>query len=174
MVTSGVELNTAIRVQAKEAGEVLTNTQVVERARNMRTQSHYREVINEKKEEMELRIIGILDSLDKDVIEQMSKFNMGEKLEIIKIFQSRLGIMNREGGITLNVAVLGDDSGSRRKMNINPTPNDWAWDNDMGIYVHLPTMTAMRQKIETSFKKHPSCSDSCQRIKEEQEVFGEG
>lgn len=173
LVNNGVPLKKAVRMQAREEGVQLTNTQVVNRANNMRSLSHYREVINEKKDKMEMRLLDILNNIDGDIITHLEQCSMPEKIDIMKALQSRLGIFNREGGITLNVAVLGDDNGSKRRMNFNPNPGEWAWDTAMECYIHLPTAQAVEKQLETSFKRHPSCEDRCQMVVAESDTFSE-
>lgn len=172
-MAEGADLTEAVRVQAREAGEILTNEQVNSRARQMRHMTHYRQVINEEKEQMELNILNILRNIDGDIVTYMEKCTMPEKLDIMRVLQQRLGIFNKEGGVTLNVSVLGDNSGGKRKMNFNPAATDWAWDTEMEEYIHLPTAQAIEDKVQKGFQRHSLCSDKCQKIIDERNVFGD-
>lgn len=173
MVNKGVPLRQAVKVHAVEAGDNLTAAQVNERARDMRNLPEYRAKINVKKDKMELRTVEALEKIDRDIINYLDSCDINEKIEIAKLFQSRMGFLSKEAGITLNVAILGDEGGTgKRKMNFNPNANEWAWDAQYGTYIHLPTAEAVEKKANFGFERHAACTKKCKWVEKERGMFG--
>lgn len=173
LVNDGVSLANAVKIQSKGEGEDLTNRQIQSRANEMRQSSFYREKINAKKDKMEMRTVEAIERIDKDIVKYIENCDMSEKLDILRVLQSRMGFLNREAGITLNVAILGDTSGVKRKMNFNPAAGEWAWDNYLEEYVHLPTAQVIEKKLKLGFVRHPSCNEECQKVRAERDTFAD-